>query len=175
MVPRWSPEGVWTPPEHGRHQHINIFHRSDCAAGDHVPLAPTDDDEDEDGDGEDAAPAELLVMSPAPAEAATGTTALYRYYDAYDLLLYVGISDRLYTRTGKHIQRSSWMDFAARSTIERFPSREEALTAEEAAIKAERPLFNHQHNASPEAQKRLIEYLVSHGRLDLLAPAVSRG
>ena len=67
------------------------------------------------------------------------------------------------------------MDFAVRSTIERFPSRDAALEAEETAIKAEHPLFNHQHNNTPEARRRLVEYLVSHGRFDLLAPAVSRG
>ena len=102
-------------------------------------------------------------------------TALYRYYDISDLLLYVGISGRLYDRTGDHTKGSSWMDFAVRSTIERFPARDEAVEAEEAAIKAEHPLFNDRHNNTPEARRQLVEYLVRHDRLDLLAPAVSRG
>ena len=102
-------------------------------------------------------------------------TALYRWWDDADLLLYIGISDELAGRVKGHVKGSSWMDFAARSAIERYPSRAAALDAEEAAIKSEHPLFNHQHNNTPEAQMRLVEYLIKHGRTDLLAPAVSRG
>lgn len=189
IIPRWSPTGVWVPPEHGSRQRLQIWHQPiRCGAGDHVPLVSADDDEDdwEDDEQEDAAPAMVVTRlkrrrpptPPAEAEIveiANGVTALYRYYDADDLLLYVGISDHLVTRTGSHIKASSWMDFAARSTIERHPTRAVALTAEEAAIKAEHPLFNHQHNDTPEARRRLVEYLIKRDRLDLLAPAVSRG
>lgn len=181
IIPRWSPAGVWMPPEHGRHQRLEIWHRATCEAGDHVPLVLKDDEEDDWEDGESAAPVALAIRpaaqhSPPPsAEAATGATALYRYFDADDLLLYVGISDRLRNRTGSHIEGSSWMDFAVRSTIERHPARAVALEVEESAIKAEHPLFNHQHNDTPEARRALVEYLIKHDRLDLLAPSVSRG
>ena len=67
------------------------------------------------------------------------------------------------------------MEFVARSTVERYPRRSVALEVEEAAIKAERPLFNFQHNNTPEAQQCLVEYLIERGRLDMLAPVVSRG
>lgn len=132
----------------------------------------------------DEADAEVIPAAPPPAaepiiaepeECPTGPTALYRYFDADDLLLYVGISDRLRSRTGSHIAGSSWMDFAVRSTIGRHPARAIALDAEESAIKAEHPLFNQQHNDTPEARRALVEYLIKHDRLDLLAPAVSRG
>jgi hypothetical protein len=102
-------------------------------------------------------------------------TALYRWYDAPHLLLYVGISDDLAGRVKGHVRGSSWMDFAVSSTIERYPTRTAALHAEEAAIKTEQPIFNFQHNSSPEARQRLVDYLIKHNRLDLLAPAVSRG
>ena len=102
-------------------------------------------------------------------------TALYRWWDDTDLLLYVGIADHLGERTKGHVKGSSWMEFAARSAVERHPSRIVALRAEEAAIKAEKPLFNYQHNNTPEARRRLVEYLIERDRLDLLAPAVSRG
>ncbi|MFG1963037.1 hypothetical protein [Nonomuraea sp. NPDC049028] len=102
-------------------------------------------------------------------------TALYRYYDERGSLLYVGITDKLFTRTMSHVESSSWMDFAVRSTINRFPSRKEAETAEREAIKTEGPLFNSQHNDTPEARKRLVEYLIEQGRTDLLVAAVSRG
>jgi predicted GIY-YIG superfamily endonuclease len=110
-----------------------------------------------------------------PAREPSPETALYRWWDAADLLLYIGISDELSNRVNGHAKESSWMEFAARSTITRYPSRAEAAAAEVAAIKSERPLFNQKHNNSPEARQRLVEYLIEHERLDLLAPAVSRG
>lgn len=116
----------------------------------------------------ESAPAAPVPQAPVP-------TALYRWFDASDLLLYIGISSRLQTRTGNHVKGSSWMEFATRSTVERFPSWPEAEAAEEAAIKAEHPLFNHRHNDTPEARRRLVQYLLDHERADLLAPAVSRG
>jgi hypothetical protein len=117
----------------------------------------------------------LAYLAREAKDALPQVTALYRYYDEADLLLYVGISDGLYVRVNSHIDGSTWMEFAARSTIERYPTRAAAIGAEEAAIKAERPLFNHQHNSSAEAQKRLVEYLIRRDRPDLLTPSVSRG
>lgn len=73
-------------------------------------------------------------------------TALYRWYDADGHLLYIGITGNLLDRTSQHNSDSSWMEFAARAAVERYPSRPEALAAEEAAIKKEHPLFNSQHN-----------------------------
>lgn len=102
-------------------------------------------------------------------------TALYSYYDAGDLPLYIGITGDLLGRERNHIKKSMWMEFVARSTVARYPTREEAKAAERAAIRAERPLFNVRHNENPEAVRRLVDYLIEHGRTDLLAPAVSRG
>lgn len=102
-------------------------------------------------------------------------TALYRWWDAADVLLYIGIADHIGSRTKDHAKGSSWMEFAVGSAVERFPSRSIALAAEESAIKAEHPIFNKQHNDTPEARRRLVEYLIERDRLDLLAPAVSRG
>jgi predicted GIY-YIG superfamily endonuclease len=126
----------------------------------------------------DAAPREtgagVAVVAAVTVKPPSGT-ALYRWYDERDRLLYIGISDGLTGRVSDHVSGSSWMDFAARSTIERIADRSEAERAEIAAIKAEHPLFNHQHNNTPEARRRLVEYLIERDRLDLLAPAVSRG
>lgn len=102
-------------------------------------------------------------------------TALYRYFDVEGHLLYVGITGDLAVREVSHIRDSSWMDFAARATIERYPTRRAALDAERDAIEAEKPLFNVTHNEWPGAARRLVEYLVEQGRTDLLSPAVSRG
>jgi hypothetical protein len=101
--------------------------------------------------------------------------ALYRWYDAAGRLLYVGITEDLTTRTASHGRKSSWSAFAVRRTVVRYPDRKSAETMERYVIRDERPLFNHVHNDTPEARQRLVAYLVEHGRMDLLAPAVSRG
>ncbi|MEU8197435.1 hypothetical protein AB0C10_26965 [Microbispora amethystogenes] len=120
--------------------------------------------------------AELLIKAAElRATPPTVTTALYRYYDAQDRLLYVGITDNLIGRTMDHVQRSSWSEFATRATIERYPTRKEADEAERAAITAERPLFNAQYQDTPETHRRLVEYLIEQGRTDLLVAKVSRG
>jgi hypothetical protein len=116
-----------------------------------------------------------MTPTTAAAPGVIRETALYRWWDAADLLLYIGISDHLGIRTHSHTTGSSWMEFAVKSAVERYPDRNAALDAEEAAIKTERPLFNHAHNNTPEARQRLVEYLVRRERLDLLAPALSRG
>lgn len=103
------------------------------------------------------------------------STALYRYYDAADTLLYVGMTGDLAEREVEHIRDSTWMDFAARSTIERFPTRAEAEDAERDAIRDEAPLFNIAHNDTPGMTRRLVDYLIEQDRRDLLLPAVSRG
>jgi hypothetical protein len=103
------------------------------------------------------------------------TTALYRPYDASDVLLYVGVSDQPGRRGGRHRKRSSWAEFAVRTDLTWFPTRADAERAEVEAIKTESPLFNDHHNSSPEARERLVKYLIERDRLDLLLPAVSRG
>jgi predicted GIY-YIG superfamily endonuclease len=102
-------------------------------------------------------------------------TVLYFWYDEADRLLYIGITGDLATRQTRHAKRSSWAEFADHSTTQRFPTRAAAEAAEVEAIKALHPLFNHQHNDTPEARARLVAYLIEHGRADLLTPAVSRG
>lgn len=103
------------------------------------------------------------------------TTALYRWYDQAGRLLYVGITDDVATRQTRHAKRSSWAEFAVRSTVQRLSTRQVAERAEVEAIKTEQPLFNRQHNDTPEARQRLVGYLVEQNRLDLLTPAVQRG
>jgi predicted GIY-YIG superfamily endonuclease len=102
-------------------------------------------------------------------------TAIYRWYDADGMLLYIGITGAFATRQSSHIKRSSWAKFAAKSRVEWIDGRCDAELLEIEAIKAEQPLFNYQHNDTPDARKRLVEYLVAKDCLDLLRPCVSRG
>lgn len=71
--------------------------------------------------------------------------ALYRLYGADDALLYVGISVHL-ARWAGHATDKPWWREVARATVEWFPDRSAALTAERAAIATERPRCNVQHN-----------------------------
>ena len=75
-------------------------------------------------------------------------TALYRFYDADDRLLYVGISRRPDTRWAEHRHplHSPWSKFVASRTLSWFASRALAEAAEVAAIKEEKPRFNGSHN-----------------------------
>lgn len=118
---------------------------------------------------------EVRPVAVAPSPKPPVPTDLYRRFDIQDRLLYIGITNDLARRAAAHEEGSTWMEFAVRSTTVRYPSRPDAEEAEETAIKAELPLFNHEHNDTPEARRRLVEYLIAHDRLDLLAPAVSRG
>lgn len=72
--------------------------------------------------------------------------ALYRLRDEQQRLLYVGITEDLEARWISHAAtKSRWPDVATRS-IEWRPTREHALVAEAETIRAERPLYNVQHN-----------------------------
>ena len=117
-----------------------------------------------------APPRRMAPLPPPPVR-----MKLYRAYDAADVPLYIGITGDPERRDHRHEMWSTWKDFAVRETEEWFDDRPSAIEAEKAAILAERPLFNRQYNNTPEARQRLVAYLVEHNRLDLLAPAVSRG
>jgi hypothetical protein len=81
--------------------------------------------------------------------------SLYRFYDADDLLLYVGVTSAGPSRWSEHEQNRAWWDLVARTTVEHFPGRVEALAAEKAAIRAEQPKWNTMHKGerSPRSQK----------------------
>jgi hypothetical protein len=69
------------------------------------------------------------------------TTTVYRFYDAESLLLYVGVSNSPLTRWNAHLEKTWWPE-VARIAVEHFPTRAEALDAEEEAIADELPLYN---------------------------------
>lgn len=69
-------------------------------------------------------------------------SALYRFYDREDRLLYVGITGNLPSRQQQHEGSQPWWQEVARMTVEHFPTREDARAAEQAAIDAEAPLHN---------------------------------
>lgn len=78
-------------------------------------------------------------------------TALYRHFDAEGVLLYVGISMSVFSRTQSHGVCAAWWDRVARIDIERYPDRKSAEEAEREAIKIEGPLHNKAHREASNA------------------------
>lgn len=74
------------------------------------------------------------------------TAEVYRLYDADDRLLYVGVSNlaerRLRCHSFKPPTGSKWWPAVAYCTLEFFPIYHQALEAERAAIRDERPVHN---------------------------------
>lgn len=73
------------------------------------------------------------------------TTTLYRFFDASDQLIYVGITGVPYTRWEEHRSRASWWTAATSVRLEHFTSRRAAELAERRAIEGEGPLHNLRH------------------------------
>lgn len=72
-------------------------------------------------------------------------TALYRFFNADDLLLYVGITENVEQRWTTHAAQKSWWPEVANKTVEWCADRTEALAREKRAIVAECPLYNVVH------------------------------
>lgn len=73
---------------------------------------------------------------------------LYRFYDADDNLLYIGITNNPRVRFSQHNASKHWFKHVTRSTMEHFATRQELEIAEIAAIQSERPKYNLAHAAT---------------------------
>ena len=69
-------------------------------------------------------------------------TALYRFYDQDDTLLYVGVSSNPAGRWVTHAAEKQWWPQVVRKTVVIYGSRIEAEIAEGIAIRSETPLHN---------------------------------
>lgn len=90
---------------------------------------------------EDEASSAIVAAWLAPEEPSVATT-VYRFFDASDRLLYVGVTHRARQRIADHAADKDWWADVVRATFEHFPSRHEALKAEARAISLEDPLHN---------------------------------
>lgn len=96
------------------------------------------------------------------------STAIYRWYDAARRPIYYGIAGDLAVRQDQHARTSRWSTFAAYCEVTRASTRRLALDEERRLIQRDVPVFNRQHNDTPEARDRYTLYLAEHGRLDLI-------
>lgn len=74
-----------------------------------------------------------------------GRTALYRFYNSSDQLLYVGIAADPKERWAQHAADKTWWAEVIRRDVEWIPSRAAAEIAERDAIAAEKPQHNSRH------------------------------
>lgn len=71
-----------------------------------------------------------------------GPAAVYRIYDADDVLLYVGAANNVKDRLSYHSGIKRWWSEAARYEAEWYDTRDDAEHAEAVAINTEGPLYN---------------------------------
>lgn len=84
----------------------------------------------------------------------TERTALYRFFNAEDVLLYVGITKNFGQRWINHASSKPWWTEAQRHTAEWFETRCDAAAAEKRAVVDERPKYNIVHK--PKAPRRPV-------------------
>jgi hypothetical protein len=104
-------------------------------------------------------------------------TALYRYFNDVDRLLYVGVAVELERRHYQHSINSHWWRRVVTRSVEWYDSRDLALAAEMDAIQSERPTENFVYRArkpndlKPSLPGTLNRYEISL-RFDLSVGAV---
>lgn len=77
------------------------------------------------------------IAAPVP-----GQVALYRFFDAEEILLYVGISSNPRRRWKEHAIGQPWYPQVRHQSLTWYGSEAEARRAEVRAIRGERPRFN---------------------------------
>lgn len=111
-------------------------------------------------------------------------TALYRLYDANDVLLYLGISWNPDFRWEQHQNNQSWAHLVAHRTVEWYPDRTSALGAEAAATAVEKPVYDSswrhgQHQEAPkwrydrDGQQAVVDGITSEIEQGFLKPGTA--
>ena len=86
-------------------------------------------------------------------------TALYRFYDENEVLLYVGIAYDPDQRQKGHAQtaKDSWYPLAATRKVEFYDTRTEAEEAEKRIVRSEKPRFNRQYATMLDPEVRAAD------------------
>src|SRR5690625_414745 len=91
-------------------------------------------------------------------------TSVYLYRDAYDILIYVGVTSRQMRRQVEHNRSKDWWPYVAAQEVEHYESRAEALAREAELIATRTPPFNVALNAEHDAMR--TAYLTFRGSVD---------
>lgn len=78
---------------------------------------------------------------------------LYRHFDAFGELLYVGISTNIASRLSNHRSGSHWFERVTTIKIETYENIEELRAVEKRVIEHEKPTFNFIFNAANKKDK----------------------
>lgn len=73
-------------------------------------------------------------------------TSVYRYYDRFGVLIYVGITKQGAVRNYQHNATQEWWSHVATQEVEHYPDRALAADRERELIRQHRPPFNKTHN-----------------------------
>jgi predicted GIY-YIG superfamily endonuclease len=135
--------------QHGK-RHIETFQRKKDADAHEVKVLA------DIGNGVHVAPSDSITLHERVADKFAGFLAddvepggyLYRHYHPNGDLLYVGITLSVLDRTAHHFSEAQWRDLICLIMVEPFATREQALEAEEVAIRTEFPKYNRTHNSN---------------------------
>lgn len=96
-------------------------------------------------------------------------TAVYRFWDASETLLYIGMTEDPDARFGNHESRKPWWPDVARKAIEWHDTRDLAEAAELDAIRTEHALYNVTNSPWAPRPRELDEHetTVSEARANL--------
>jgi len=100
-------------------------------------------------------------------------TALYRHYDAENVLLYIGVSINPIQRTDQHIYSSEWTLDVKSIEIEWHENGYLARSAEMIAIRNEHPLHNSMHSKTKTWQRNKNNAYIAKFNVDTLADYIS--
>lgn len=84
-------------------------------------------------------------------------TAVYRFYDADERLLYVGITFHLGMRFAQHERSSEWWRFQRSVKVAWRDSRTVAAAEERTAIRSEKPLYNKSGTRVPRPRRVQVD------------------
>jgi hypothetical protein len=94
-----------------------------------------------------------------------GPTALYRLFDEYGQLLYLGITGNPGQRWKDHAKAHPWWPEVTRRDVEWLPmGRNDAVRAERAALAAELPLYDRTHRPLPDGCPSPPQYAAKPSR-----------
>ena len=82
---------------------------------------------------------------------------LYRFFNAKNELLYVGVTCDAISRWTQHAGVKTWWPEVARTTVEHFPDRQSVMAAETVAIKTEKPKYNIRQSSSAVSSRKPVE------------------
>ena len=93
-----------------------------------------------------------------------GMVALYRFYDAQEGLLYVGVSRDHWRRRKQHSVSQPWYPLVRHQAITWYDSEDAAYAAEAIAIREEAPRFNVAGAVRPDQPRRRLSIVTAANR-----------